>query len=226
MANKDLEMVVGTVVARLSDKHSVGDAQPEKTLKALGIESGQFKQFKKLLYCTLSSGGMHGFNEFAEDLEVRPSSTIATVAAAIPRTYRKPLVLGRRVGVAAQVRAAVHTTLAQATKTHSVFEITPNQTLRDLGLRPENLPGFRTNLYRTLCRVDEEPIGRQHFLKGRLLTTASTVSEIADETVYLLNRPGSLGKDAPMREQGASLPGTEGRRRKGGFPPPSKNIKR
>lgn len=219
MANKSLEMVVGAVAARLSKRYSIVDVKPQKKLESLGIRGKQVTDFKERLYRTLSPEGARKFVEFA-DLEISPSSTIKEVVSALPKTYQKKLSFGRGARGATQVRAAVRTAVAQASKKHSVFEVTADRKLGDLGLRGSKIPEIRVNLYKTLLPTVQNVPDLKVYLTGPSISASTTIQELADKTFDILReQPGR--RRLPFGDRIASLPGGEGKKRK--FPRPSPN---
>jgi hypothetical protein len=219
MVNKSLEMVVGAVAAGLSKRHSVVDVKPQKELQAFGIRGKQVDQFKKRLYLTLSPEGAQTFVEFA-NLDISPSSTIKQVVATLPKTYHRALRLGRGNEVVSNVRAAVRTAVAQASKKHSVFEVSAEKKLSDLGLRGSKIPEIRVNLYKTLLPVGKNRPDLKDYLTGSGITAATTIKEISDKSLEIFRDLPGPRRRIPLTDRNASLPGSEGRKRKGGFGTP------
>jgi hypothetical protein len=219
MANKSLEMVVGAVAAGFSDRHSVVDIKPQKKLKTLGIQGKQVDHFKKGLYRALSPEGAKEFVDF-DQLEISPSSTIRQVVSALPKTYQKKLSFGRGNQQNANVRAAVRTAVAQASKKHSVFEVTAEKKLGDLGFRGPKIPEIRGRLYKTLFPTVKYLPDLKDYLTGPDITASTTIKEISDKSLDILKELPGRRRRIPLTDRNASLPGSEGKRRKGGFPPP------
>jgi hypothetical protein len=219
MANKSLEMVVGAVAAGLSNRHSLVDVKPQKRLETYGIRGKQVDQFKKDLYRALSPEGANRFGEF-DKLEISSSSTIKQVVSALPKTYQKQLSFGRDSQQNANVRAAVRTAVAQASKKHSVFEVTAEKKLGDLGFRGSKIPEIRVQLYKTLLPTVKFLPDLKDYLTGTAITASTTIKEISDKSLDIFRELPGQRRRIPLTDRNASLPGSEGKRRKGGFPPP------
>ena len=212
MAQKSLEMVVAAVAAGLSDGHSVVDVKPQKQLRSLGIQGKQFDQFKRRLYRTLSREGAQKFAEFS-NLDISPTSTIKEVVSVLPKTYQKTLPVGRGKGVTPQVRTAVRAAVAQATIKHSVFEVTAEKKLSDLGLYGSKIPEIRVNLYNALSPVGKNRLKFQDYVTVSGIKPSATIKEISEKSLELFQKqPGR--RRLPFADRIGSLPGTEGKKRK------------
>lgn len=231
MATRDLELVVQAVIAELFDKYSITDIKPQKKLEALGVKGPDLEKFKKRLYKAVSKKGDPPFREFAQKLSIGPSSSVTQVAKKLSQANERYLTVefseGGKRKSRAQVRAAVHTSIAQASKDYSIMEIAPSKKLRDLGLRQSDLRKVNTRIYRTLYRADEKRPPLTEFSKGSRITLSSRVNAIVGKVKYkrcAINF-GLAGDEGRGGKGGFGLAGEEGRGGKGGFRPrPKRGI--
>lgn len=200
-------MIVRVLVAGMSDKYSVPDVASRKKLAALGIKGPQIARLKKRLYQTLSGKNSPPYQQFAKSLDIRPSSTIKQVVERIPDLYRPVERKRKRAAPKPKdlIQAAVRTAVARASVKYSINEVTAQKTLRDLGVGRDDIVGIRTDIYKPFQGYG----GKQPDLAVfRGITPSSTVKDIVRSSSHIF---------LPGVTMDFSLPGKQGRKRKGGF---------
>jgi aryl carrier-like protein len=198
MAQKkdQFRLLVHSVLAQSSRRHSVAEIRPEQKLEDLGLDSVEIANVKTKLFRIVAGRDEKKLPTFLKALRISKATTVGELTNSF---VRSPLVSGIRLPAAASlpgydtteskglIETAVRALLSQASAC-SYQKLTPETKLADLGIDRVGIVDLKTGILRTFSGSGPS-LDFDKFSRSLNVTPRSTVKQVIHSSVNALDRP-------------------------------------
>jgi len=180
--------VVKAVVAELSRDRSIRDVKNSDTLLQIGILPDRIPELVLRLFRVVRGRRFDNYLSLFQLMAITPNSSIEDIAAQLADAgdrlsmfgitpLRDNLTMGDNPTEPwGDVEAAVHTAVAEMSRTHSLGEIRSDETLDQLGLDEADVANVKINVFRMMSSLTVHP-KLSEFLDGIVISGGSTIGE-------------------------------------------------